>query len=109
MPEARKFSVVAGSADDHGRPTVVIEGEVDLSNAEQVTACLEEAGLEREPAVVVDMSAVAFIDSSGLHAMYRAHERQEAAGMALILRSPSPRVLRLIELTNLDGVLRIDG
>jgi anti-sigma B factor antagonist len=109
MSQGRKFSVVAGSADAHGRPTVIVAGEVDLSNAAEVTACLERVGLEREPAVVVDMSSVVFIDSSGLHELYRAHARQEAAGSTLILRSPSPRVLRVIELTNLDGVLRIDG
>jgi anti-sigma B factor antagonist len=55
--------------------------------------------------VVIDMSELAFMDSSGLTVMLEAARR----GASVVLRQPSPVVRRLVEITGLTDVLRIEG
>ncbi|WP_349816473.1 STAS domain-containing protein [Streptomyces sp. MRC013] len=49
---------------------------------------------------VLDLSQVAFADSSFLHVLLRAGERRRAAGVPLFAVRPSPTVVRLPEITD---------
>lgn len=85
---------------DHDR--IVLVGELDLH-----TAPLLEAELTRAPSgtVEVELSEVTFIDSSGLRVLVA--ERQKRGPDGLVLRAPSAVVRRLLEVTGLDGHLRV--
>jgi anti-anti-sigma factor len=63
-------------------------------------------GLEQNP-LDIDLSGITFIDSSGLHAIARAQERQQRAGLALMLRSQSPAARRAIEMVGVGDILHI--
>jgi anti-sigma B factor antagonist len=86
---------------------VVVSGDVDLGTApdfEDELARAVEGGLDG--GLVIDLSGVSFIDSTGLNALVRAFERQRLAGEGLALVSDDSRVTMMLEVTRLDRVLR---
>jgi anti-sigma B factor antagonist len=84
--------------DDHG---VVLElgGELDLASAPEVERQLSEIEGERPDRILIDLSDVSFMDSTGLALMLRAQQSAQTNGHQLCLRSGSPQVQRLFEIT----------
>ena len=83
---------------------VEVSGEVDLQTADQVEAAIT-GGIAGQPsAVVLDLSAVTFLDSAGLAVLARAHT---AAGERVAFRVVAPHraVRRRIQLAGMDGML----
>ena len=92
---------ITPSEDD--RTLLTIVGEVDAHTCGRLKAALDEllGATEGEPDVVVDMTAVTFLDSSGLRVLIGAYKEAEERGGRLRLRSPSDGVVRLLEITGL--------
>lgn len=80
-------------------------GELDLGT----TQVLEHAcdGLAADGQVTLDLSALTFIDSSGLHAIIE-YARGMNSNQPLIVANPSERVRRLFEIVKLDTHPAID-
>lgn len=78
-------------------PTVIApEGELDIARVGEFRAALSDAASEGAPAVVVDLSQVSFIDSSGLGALVELHNRLRRSGRRLVVVAPggsAPAVL----------------
>ncbi|MGI5283867.1 STAS domain-containing protein [Nonomuraea polychroma] len=75
---------------------IIVAGEVDATNAEYLKSRID--GLHRPgQALVLDLSGLAFLDSSGLAVLIGAAER--AHGAVLHLAGPHSRVRRLLEIT----------
>lgn len=70
-----------------------LEGEIDLAVADQLSEALREA--MASGVAVVDLSAVTFIDSTGLHAIVSAARSLNGQG-PLVLTRPSRSVARLL-------------
>lgn len=88
--------------DVHG--TLMLEGEIDTYSATSLAARLRD-----DPSVtVLDLSAVSFIDSSGLRVLVAASE-ERVDGRGIQLRSPSAAVQRLLEISGLTGHLDVAG
>jgi anti-sigma B factor antagonist len=98
------FSVsVVEQAD---RVAIAVAGELDLASAPQ----LEEALLPRLRAgadVVLDLTALEFMDSTGVRVIVAAHlAAQEHAGrFALVRTAPEGAVARVLEISGLDSML----
>jgi anti-sigma B factor antagonist len=89
-----------------GLVIVTIEGELDAVSAPALGAALDE--LQPSTQVVLNMSGVEFIDSTGLRVILEhATHMCEATG-SLRIRTASPRVHRLLHITNLDSLLERD-
>lgn len=88
---------------------VEVSGEVDLHTAPQLRAALESAvsaaGDADGAAVLVDLSDVGFMDSTGLGELVGAHRALERSGSQLHLAVGNERVARLLSITGLDEVL----
>jgi anti-sigma B factor antagonist len=83
--------------------TVLLSGEIDLASAPPVWEALESA-IDDATRVVVDLSGVRFIDSTGLSLLVRAHRHLRQAGGTFIVRSPSEMAARVLNITGLDTV-----
>lgn len=84
---------------------VRVEGELDMATVEQLEAPLAYLAA---PRLVLDLTGVQFIDSSGLRALLNVRSRfDEPDRVRLVVRRPSP-VLRLLELTGLTDQFVID-
>ncbi|MGI8761488.1 MAG: STAS domain-containing protein [Jatrophihabitantaceae bacterium] len=101
------FSIDSTLDADQGVLSVV--GEVDLYTADQVAACGVEA-LDN-PAVellVLDLAAVSFLDSTGIGALIRIRNAALDCGKQLVIRRPSPSVLRILTIAGLTTIFRLD-
>ncbi|HWC27833.1 MAG TPA: STAS domain-containing protein [Solirubrobacteraceae bacterium] len=90
-----------------GTRLVTLGGELDVFTAgAEVQELLEECA-EGACHVVLDMSAVTFIDSSGLALLIKTDRRLSAADRRLVVLRPHPNVRRILELTGLDQLLSV--
>ncbi len=81
-----------------GYSVVAVHGEVDLHTAPKVEYAIER-GAEGVEAVVVDMSGIAFMDSTALSTFMRAKGALEDRGTSLRLTAPSRAVERIFAVT----------
>ncbi|MEU4214717.1 STAS domain-containing protein [Actinoplanes sp. NPDC026623] len=87
--------------------TVVLRGEVDVLNVGQVRVALEEALESRPRTIVVDLSGLSFIDSSGLGSLTFGFQRARDSGIAFRLARPGPAVRRILVLSGLLEVVEL--
>jgi anti-anti-sigma factor len=71
--------------DVDGVEVVHVEGEVDLTNAGDVQQAVETT---TTPAVVLDLTRVAYLDSSGIRAIDRGHRHLVSEQRSLFIVSP---------------------
>lgn len=81
--------------------TVRLAGEIDLATAGTIASAADEAIGRAASGLVLDLSAVTFMDSQGLQAMVDAYQTLDRAGATLQLTAVPPRVDRLLEIAGL--------
>ena len=88
---------------------VSLRGELDLSSAPPLrdlfSRVLDDDRLHR---LVVDLSDLIYLDSTGLSVFVTAHKRASASGVEFRLANPNPSVGQLFKVTALDQVFEID-
>jgi len=90
----------------NGHQVVAIAGDIDACTAPAMLAYVLNAadsdGGVGGSDLVMDLSAVTFMDASGLSALTRADGGARQAGRQLRLAAPTARVTRLLAITHLD-------
>ena len=86
---------------------VAVVGEVDVHSAPQLREGVTAQLSDQTRAVVVDLTAVGFLDSTGLGALVTARSAASERGVALPIVCTSARILKLFTITGLDGVFDI--
>ncbi len=83
------------------------EGDIDLSRSPQLQARLAEA-LGRKPArIVVDLSKVPYMDSSGVATLVQGLQHCQRAGCELVIGSLHPKVRSIFEIAKLTEIFAI--
>jgi anti-sigma B factor antagonist len=84
-----------------------VAGELDRTTADRFDETVRRSIAGSGP-LVLDLSRVRFLDSSGVRSLIKLG--MSMRGRALVLRAPSPQVMRVLQLTRLDqvGMWRID-
>jgi anti-sigma B factor antagonist len=82
-----------------------VSGEIDAHTAPLLGTAMVDLP---EGEVIVDVSDVSFMDSSGLRVLIDAATRAREGGGDLIVAHPTPGIARLIEISGLGGQLRLD-
>ena len=100
MPQFEVRTSVEG-----GRAVVALHGECDLASREAVTAALRGAA-ERSDTVIVDLAALQFLDSSGVHALIAGYHATLERGGRLYAVNAAGEVARLLDLTGVGELLR---
>lgn len=90
-----------------GNYEVRLRGELDMSTAPQLRDELQRLSAEGAPQVTVDLSGLAFVDSTGLSVLITALKRFRQQGGDMALRSPTPGTRRVLEITGLTEVFAI--
>ena len=88
-----------------GRIVLVVHGAVDLPEAGHLRALLTEAANTDCPGIVVDLTDVHFMGSSGLGVLVQAHLELDGAGRSLHVRGASTTIRRAFEITQLDRMV----
>lgn len=84
-----------------------LEGEVDLHVSPAVAASLQQVVDTKPPQLVVDLSQVSYIDSSGLAVLIEAMQNVAAYGGKFALAGLQENVRPIFEIARLDQVFRI--
>jgi anti-anti-sigma factor len=104
---------MAGSAlqlevQQHDDTSVVVaKGELDVTSTTSFAAALEQAKRSSAPLVVIDLSELQFIDSSGLAMLVKADNDAKAGGRRLMVVRGPHQVQHLLELTGLAERLEL--
>jgi len=83
-------------------------GELDMATRSDFAAALERIAQASPARVVVDLSQLTFIDSSGLNALVASSRAVEEAGGSIVFAEPSPFVARVLEIVQLPDTVRFE-
>jgi anti-sigma B factor antagonist len=87
------------------RTVLRVSGDLDLETAPQLLAHAEPYLAAGRGGLVVDLSRLTFIDSSGLSALIRMFQHMSGTDRLFEIISPRPPVTNAFEITGLDQVL----
>lgn len=99
------LSISTRQQGDH----VVVElgGELDMDDAEALHRQLIDQLEEGDRGAILELSALTFLDSTGLSALIRAREHAHSLGKALFLTQPQPTVAKVFSITGMNIVFDI--
>jgi anti-sigma B factor antagonist len=90
------------------RWVLTLSGELDLASAPALQQQLDAAHANGVPRVLVDLSGLEFLDSTGLQVLLYADRRLRENGQALSLRRGPSAIQRVFELTHMDSIFRFE-
>jgi anti-sigma B factor antagonist len=90
-----------------GESTVLaLEGELDIASSPDLTDAVSKLAAEEVDRLVIDMTAVEFIDSTGIRALIETYQAWgKDQDRFQILPSPAPAVTRVLALTGIEAQL----
>ncbi|MGI9089430.1 MAG: STAS domain-containing protein [Chthoniobacterales bacterium] len=94
------------SSPDHSN-VLPLKGEIDLHVSPRVAASLQTMMAAKPQQLVVDLSEVNYIDSSGLAVLIEGMQNVAAYGGKFALAGLQETVLPIFEIARLDQVFRI--
>jgi anti-sigma B factor antagonist len=85
-----------------------LAGDLDAANVGDLKRLLDDAARQRPYQVVVDLKAMAFIDSAGASTLMSAGRALQACGSTFVLRSPNPTARKVFHLVHLERFALIE-
>lgn len=76
-----------------GRPfgscfLVLVEGEIDASNASEVTDRISGMAGSGASGLIVDLSGTEYLDSAGIRMLFKLHARLDSQGQSMVIALP---------------------
>lgn len=99
-----ELSIDLKSDDDGGTQVYKLRGSLDLATAPTVRAALTEATEKGDRDLIVDLSQLEFLDSTGLGVLIGAHRRAAERGASFRLIICDGPISRLLNITGLIAV-----
>lgn len=90
-----------------GTAVIKLDGELDLASVPVFTGHFEQATLADPPAVVIDLTELEFMDSTGLRCILMAHERCGEKGQRFAVLPGGRQVARLLEIARVEDHLNL--
>lgn len=92
--------------EEQGALVLAFEGDIDLQSSPEARSALLDAVAKNQP-ILVDLSQVGYIDSSGVASLVESFQAARKAGQSLVLVSVSDGAKRVLQLARLDKVFTI--
>jgi anti-anti-sigma factor len=93
---------LAPSRRSDGTPVLTVSGEIDMSNAGELEAALADAAGDDGHALLVDLSAVEYLDSAGLTVLFAHAARIELVANELL--APVLTISGLADMTTVHSL-----
>ncbi|MFG3040602.1 STAS domain-containing protein [Streptomyces sp. NPDC048330] len=90
---------------DDSTVVLSVRGELDMETADRLQEHLTDQLGQGRRHLVLDLSALDFMDSSGLNVLIRVVHKARAAGGDLYLTAPTPAVRRILEITGVTSAV----
>ena len=89
---------------------ISLKGEMDHHNAVGVRGEIDRLIYsERPKTLMLDLSEMGFMDSSGLGFIMGRYALMEKLGGTLILENPNERIVKIFELAGLQRIVRVEN
>ena len=87
---------------------IKLRGEIDHHSAAAVRASMDDMIRTRKPKIlVIDMSAVDFMDSSGLGLIMGRYTAMQSIGGELCVLDPSPATEKIMSLAGMERIIKV--
>lgn len=106
MSDAQTTLEIETSADAFGH-LVRLQGEIDLRSSPKLRDKMVQLSDERGARIILDLTGVRYVDSSGVGTMVELKRRVDRSGGSVVLVGLQPRVKSVFEITHLDQFFRI--
>jgi stage II sporulation protein AA (anti-sigma F factor antagonist) len=103
--EALQIDVRAPS--DDGVVVVALAGELDLVSSGELTDAVARIRSASPARVLVDLSALSFVDSSGINALLQAARTIAENGGQLVLAAPGPATRRIFQIARVPDLVDV--
>jgi anti-anti-sigma factor len=87
-------------------PVLRLRGDLDASTVPDLWRRIDDLDAATST-TVLDLADLDFVDSSGIGLLFRLQQRVADHGGMVVARGPSPKVRRLLEMTQLNRVIAI--
>jgi anti-sigma B factor antagonist len=92
---------------EDGIELVTVEGEVDIATASKLISVLNSSVAEAIRSVIVDLTHVGFMDSTGLALLINAHRRLSLRRKGFAVVCPPGQLRRVFEITDMIDTLHV--
>lgn len=99
--------IIGGIEDVEDGVCVQIVGDIDLSCSPDLRVELLQVAAKKPARLLLDLTGVEYMDSSGVATLVEALQVQKKASAALILFGLQPKVRSIFEIARLDMVFKI--
>ena len=101
------MEITIATRNESGRAVVDVSGEVDVHTAPELDAALSDVVENGTYDVVVDLSKVDFLDSTGLGVLVKTLKRVREHSGSLAVVAASDRIAKVFRITGLDAAITI--
>ena len=89
--------------------TVFLDGDIDHHNAREIRGRIDtKVFIQRPDELILDLSRVSFMDSSGLGFIMGRYALVSKLGGSLALLNPNARVSRILSLSALERIIKTE-
>lgn len=86
---------------------ITLAGEADVTGSDMLHAVLDSQIGKGPALLIIEMSALRFMDSAALQAILRAHLLLGKEGRRLVLVNPHDTVARVLQMTEVDRIVPV--
>jgi anti-sigma B factor antagonist len=101
------LSIDVSAARDGRTALFALSGSLDIATSPTLRAALMDAADRNEHEIVVDLTHLEFLDSTGLGALIGAHKRAAEHSGSVRLVAQEGQILRLLRITGLLDVFAV--
>ena len=89
--------------------TIFLEGDIDHHSARRIRSRIDtKVYIQRPDEVVLDLSKVCFMDSSGLGLILGRYAKAMELGIAFKVANPTPEIRRILDLAGTERLMKIE-
>ena len=104
--EEKGYSVI----ENGDELVIILGGEIDHHRAQKLRVNIDTEIAERRPErLVLELSRINFMDSSGLGLIMGRYSKMQVLGGEFVLREPCEGVMRIIRLAGLDKTIKVEN
>ena len=81
--------------------------ELDIENQTVFTETINTIFESKKSNIILDMSLISYIDSSGLWALFEGHKKAEKQNSHLVLINPTKDVQRVLNITKMSSKMKV--
>ena len=94
---------------EQGPNLIMVSGGLDMATTPALRNHLSQAEVAGTGDLIIDMSGLTFMDSTGLGALVAASRRMALEGRSIILRSPQEAILQVLRFTRLETLFVVEA